>query len=212
MTNGTVTYNIRGAGRQLDAGNGAAVATHLKTATPRRPAAKPSTLGTLIPGGSNKRPRPVRRAGASFLPPSNLHKSGQMIPIHLRLLRLIPAAAAAFCGVVHSGQRRSPAGFHRFHWRRGVRAACAVALSSGRSRWRPRWTDGSWTRRETTTKEFDVIITWSEDVEGFRAQRRLDVDDGRATDLTGSGDRYTLTIEPDEIEGYVTITIRAGRG
>ena len=58
-------------------------------------------------------------------------------------------------------------------------------------------------------EEFDVIITWSEDVEGFRLSD-IDVDDGRAIDLTGSGDRYTLTIEPDEIEGYVTITIRAG--
>ncbi|MDE2806561.1 MAG: fibronectin type III domain-containing protein [Gemmatimonadota bacterium] len=131
-----------------------------------------------------------------------------MIPIHLRLLRLIPAAAAAFSVLFIPGSA-------------GARQGLTVFSDAGESAPRVRLpsdpvgavapTVDRWELDKTRDdyEEFDVIITWSEDVEGFRLSD-IDVDDGTAIDLTGSGDRYTLTIEPDEIEGYVTITIRAG--
>ena len=131
-----------------------------------------------------------------------------MTPIHLRLLRLIPAAAAALCGVVHSGNAGA---------QQGLVPGGEAEESSPRLRWSSHPvgavapTVERWELRQTgdVYEEFDVRIVWSEDVVGFRLSD-VEVDEGRAIDLTGSGDRYTLTIEPDEIEGYVTITIRAG--
>ena len=132
-----------------------------------------------------------------------------MIPIHVRLLRLIPSAAAAFCGVVHSGSAGAQQGFvpggegeesaPRIRWSASPVGAVAPVVD-----------DWELIRTGDAYEEFDVRITWSEDVEGFRLND-VDVDEGRATDLSGrdGDDEYTLTIEPDDIEGYVTITIRA---
>ncbi len=132
-----------------------------------------------------------------------------MIPVHFRLLRLIPVAAAAFCGVVHSGgagaqQEFVPVGeagesSPRMPWSAFPVGAVAPSVV----RWELIQTGDVY-------EEFDVRITWSEDVEDFELND-IRVDEGEATDLTGSGDSYRLTIEPDEVEGYVTVTIRANR-
>ena len=131
-----------------------------------------------------------------------------MIPIHLRLLRLIPAAAAAFCGVVHSGSAGAQQDFvpvgdagesaPRIRWSASPVGAAPPVVDE----WRLIKTGDDW-------EEFDVRIEWSEDVDGFTLND-VDVDEGRATDLDGSGAIYWLTIEPDELDGYVTVTIRAG--
>ncbi len=131
-----------------------------------------------------------------------------MIPIHHRLLRLIPATAAAFCGVVHSGsagaQQALVPGGEAEESAPGIRwsVSPAGAVAPVVDQWELRRTGDGY-------GEFDVRIVWSEDVEYFELDD-IRVDEGDAIDLTGSGDEYTLTIEPDEIEGYVTITIRAG--
>ena len=129
-----------------------------------------------------------------------------MIPIHLRMLRLIPAAAAAFSVLSMSGSAGAQQGF-------------VPVGDAGESAPRMRWPSvpvgaappfvERWELLQTRgDDEFDVRITWSEDVEDFELND-IAVDNGDATDLSGSGDRYTLTIVPDEIEGHVTVTIRA---
>ena len=120
----------------------------------------------------------------------------------------VVAAVAAFCGVVHSGSAGAQQDFvpvgeagessPRIPW--SAFPVGAVAPSVVR-----------WELIQTgeVYEAFDVRITWSEAVEGFR-ESDISVDKGETTNLTGSGRRYTLTIEPDEVEGYVTVTIRAG--
>ena len=131
-----------------------------------------------------------------------------MIPIHLRLLRLIPAAAAAFSVLFMSGSAGAQQGFvpagdageaaPRLRWSSSPVGAAPPFVE----RWELLHTRGD--------EEFDVRITWSEDVEDFRLND-IDVNNGDARDLSGSDgdDRYRLTIEPENIQGYVTVTIRA---
>ena len=121
----------------------------------------------------------------------------------------VVAAAAALCGVVPSGnagaqQEFVPAGeagesSPRMPWSAFPVGAVAPSVV----RWELIQTGDVY-------EEFDIRITWSEDVEDFELND-IRVAEGGATDLTGSGDSYRLTIEPDEVEGYVTVTIRAGR-
>ena len=119
----------------------------------------------------------------------------------------VVAAAAALCSVVHSGNAAAqedfvPGGEAEESAPRTPRSAFPVrAAAPSVERWELIQTGDVY-------EEFDVRITWSEDVEDFELND-IRVDDGDATRLTGSDDRYTLTIEPDEVDGYVTVTIRA---
>ena len=132
-----------------------------------------------------------------------------MIPIHLTLLRFIPVAAAAFSLLFMSGSAGAQQGF-------------VPVDDAGESAPRLRWSASTvgaappsvvaWDLIQTRDdySRFDVGITWSEDVEDF-VRGDIRVDDGDAIQLRRvNARRYRLTIVPDEVEGYVTVTIRAG--
>ena len=113
-----------------------------------------------------------------------------MISSQSRSFRLVLVVAGAIWSVVHAaaaGAQQNPSAPVVTDWE---------LLQTSQ-------TDRPW-------EKFDIRITWSETVEDFDLND-IRIDEGDATSLTGSGASYRLTVRPDEVEGYVTVTIRSGR-
>ncbi|MCY4648255.1 MAG: fibronectin type III domain-containing protein [Gammaproteobacteria bacterium] len=134
-----------------------------------------------------------------------------MIPSQSKSFRSVLVAAGIFGSVVYAasaGAQQNPFDGESGAWapRSAPTTSRAIAAAPVVTRWellQTSQTDRPW-------ETFDVRITWSEIVEDFDVAD-IRVDEGNATRLTGSGDSYRLTVEPDEVEGYVTVTIRSGR-